>query len=236
MDNYPNLSIGLKVDSNVLATVSLKRSEIYDAIKDATVDFDCDGNIYTYELSRIYDWWEEDLAVVCHVDEVTSKITDEEVAAVKAVANGLNIGQYYDIYVEAEYYGAYGMVDTFSSHINIELGITQAMKVAGKNYKIVKSTYNDENVVADITDAEKTLIEKAVDSNVKIAEYYDISMKILVDGVHEDWIKETDDTIKITLDIPEEYRKEGRKFYIVRTHYTDGSDTPEVKILNDLDT
>ena len=76
-----------------------------------------------------------------------------------------------------------------------------------------------ENMKAEnVTTADKALVEKTIDKNANVGQYFDISIVIKAENKELGNITKLDDQLTFTVAIPEELKKENREFYIVRVH------------------
>lgn len=80
--------------------------------------------------------------------------------------------------------------------------------------KLVIEGLEDANVDAEINE----LTKKALNSKQEIGRNFDLSIELLINSIFEKNIKELQKGIKIVLDVPEELRKEGRVFSVLRFH------------------
>ena len=77
-------------------------------------------------------------------------------------------------------------------------------------------------VVKDAVKAdEEVLTKKANELSAKVVNAFDISIEMLIDGQPAGTISETNSKLRFNVNIPNELKKAGRKFYVLRLH--DGS-------------
>ncbi|MBQ9013518.1 MAG: hypothetical protein IJ094_08220 [Bacilli bacterium] len=102
-----------------------------------------------------------------------------------------------------------------------------------------KSLQNDENlyvfievndISSTISSEDKKIIKNILDKNSIVGKYLDINLYKQLDGKDKVKILQTNGKVKITLEIPEDLRKENRTFYIVRVH--DGKATKIIPTRN----
>ena len=87
------------------------------------------------------------------------------------------------------------------------------------NGQVISTEVQVENMKAEnVTTADKALVEKAIDKNANVGQYFDISIVIKAENKELGNITKLDDQLTFTVAIPEELKKENREFYIVRVH------------------
>ena len=87
------------------------------------------------------------------------------------------------------------------------------------NGQVISTEVQVENMKAEnVTTADKTLVEKAIDKNANVGQYFDISIVVKAENKELGNITKLDDQLTFTVAIPEELKKENREFSIVRVH------------------
>lgn len=131
-------------------------------------------------------------------------------------------------------------------HVDIDVKIVDAVPTItfskAQLYELVK---DDETVVAALTNGDDVRIvfdcvkiikdeddESHFDGKT-FAYAFDVEIKLYINGTYEKDINLMSDKLKMVLLIPNEFQKEGRKFYIVRKH--NSADTSEWVTIADAD-
>lgn len=78
-------------------------------------------------------------------------------------------------------------------------------------------------------------IKEKLEEKEKIAFSIDASIELYVNGMYEKNIAESENKITFTIEIPEEYQKTGRKFYVLRKHINTSNETRIEKIEDEDD-
>ena len=123
--------------------------------------------------------------------------------------------------------------------ITINKGILYESVKNDEDIKQAVENNNDVNIEfvvqnLDIDDETFEMIEKNLNNEEKIAFNIDATIKLYVNNNYVKDIVNPSENITFKIDIPNEYIKENRKFYIIRTH-TDESGRIEVERLEDAD-
>lgn len=194
----------------------------------------------------------EELESIAAGDTTTGGITVITVGSDTSVSETLDMAVNPDITVETGKDKIVNVADNFKVTISVDaktadakVNVNEILKavltekvvtnVNVGNKVEIRMTVEDNKIEVNNTD--KGYVEEKLNEGYTVGGYYDISMYLVVNDEAEEKITETTDKIKVVLNVPEELKSdtERRVYEVIRVHYVDGVEVPEVVILPDLD-
>ena len=154
----------------------------------------------------------------------------------RAMDDGTLVVSVYNELAPIEYRTAASYLDNqsipnFPAVINAML--TDEEKIAilsGQQFQISLNVYDNSDFISPV---DKKMIDEYRSDELNVVRYFDVVLlKANADGA--DSVDTISTPMKIVAEIPEAYRKDGREFYILRTH-TDGNGKVSLKCLQDED-
>lgn len=149
LDDIGNVEVDVIVANNVHSSVAVRPSDIYNAVKERDVELDYVG---TCNLATLIKDYELDVKLSLTIEGVSDKLADTDKEAIEKAADGMKIGDCYDISLKVladNYYS--GTIEQGDSEILFELGVPVNVLKAGKNFKVARLYYSEESSTPEIT-------------------------------------------------------------------------------------